>query len=110
MYIGWGSHDNQVHGNSGKTTAPALAIDDGFGPTLALPPSAGGMLQTKNPLNDQSSGGNPGSYAGFSGLGVFPTPYASAAGTQTQAEICGNSFSGAASYNTVGIDPNQVCP
>jgi hypothetical protein len=114
VYVGWGSAHNLIRGNSGKNSFPGVEIDNNEVPTFSLP-SAKGQLQTLNPLNDQTTGGDPG-FLGYQSLissggsadwaaAITPSP---AAGAESQAEVCGNSFAGVVSFSP-GLDPNAPC-
>jgi hypothetical protein len=112
VYVGWQSAHNLIQGNRGKNSFPGVEIDDNQVPA---PHNALGQLQTLNPLNDQTTGGDPGpgGYVSLISSGgsatwtaaVTPSP---AAGAESQAEVCGNSFTGVVSYSP-GLDPNAPC-
>jgi parallel beta-helix repeat protein len=110
VYVGWTSHDNLIQGNSGKNSLPPVEIDDGNVPAVTTPASQG-QLPTLNPLNDQTTGGDP-TPSWYQSL-ASGAPWAPemplgspVAGTANQ--VCGNSFTGAASW-PLGLDPNAPC-
>jgi hypothetical protein len=112
LYVGWGSANNVIKGNGGKNSFPSVEIDDGHVPPFSLP-SAQGALQIHNPLNDQTTGGDPASYQALIASGggaewagaMTTTPLA---GPESQTQVCGNSFTGLGPY-TPGLDPNAAC-
>jgi parallel beta-helix repeat protein len=97
IYLGWGTHDNTVtlnHANKGNT-GPSLVADDG---TIINPVSS--PIQNLNPLNNPSTGNDPGSIP--SGVPLFQGTVNTGSGNV----FCGNSFP---SFAGAATNPNAAC-
>jgi Right handed beta helix region len=99
LYLGWGTHDNTITGNSANNgnTGPSLVVDDGAVPNPLTAPIQNNPVQ---PFND-AFGNDPGTVPLGSG---FDGGMSTAAGLGNT--ICGNSFM---SWYPGTIDPNAAC-